>query len=415
MRRAADTEPSEVRSARSTVIGMDLASRASDARPRSWGEWWSRARDSRTNRGTRGWYIGASFGLLYQTLTAIAIWTSGGSVAVKVAATALLVVYCALFVFIPPMVWWAPLRDRLIAVGAYWLISFAFFPLLGGTTFWLWVLVAAVGAAVFKELVIVVAFTAALMLLPILYGWATGFVDGSAWSAIITFSVASMMFGLNRQIQMVRELRQTQTEVARLAVIEERARFSRDMHDVLGHSLTVVTVKSELARRLVSLDPTKAEAEIADIERLSRAALADLRAAVAGYREMSLSTELAAAHTALAAADIEAHLPRNGEIVQPELRELFGWVLREGVTNVIRHSGARNCWVDLTSNALAISDDGRGVGMVGVVGADDGTLAQQNGTGLDGLVERARRVGARVVAAPSIRGGFQLTVRGAAE
>ena len=224
-----------------------------------------------------------------------------------------------------------------------------------------------------------------------------------------------MMFGLNRQMRTVRELRQAQSEVARLAVVEERARFSRDMHDVLGHSLTVVTVKSELARRLVSLDPARAEAEIADIERLSRGALADLRAAVAGYREMSLSTELAAAQTALAAADIEAHLPRNGEIVRPQFRQLFGWVLREGVTNVIRHSGAENCWVELTEDSLVVSDDGRGAGMVGLVGADAAPLAQRGGNGLDGLGARAREAGARIVAGPSIHGGFQLSVRKAAE
>jgi two-component system sensor histidine kinase DesK len=393
---------------------MDLASRTSAERPANWAEWWGRARDSMTNRATRGWYIGAGFGLIYQALTVIAVWLSPGSTAEKAAATVLLVVYCAIFVFLAPMVWWAPLRDRIIAVTAYWLLSFVFFPLLGGTTFWLWVLVAVVSAAVFEELAIVASVTAVLIVIPLIYGVLTDFVDSAAWTGIITFSVTSMMFGLNRQMRTVRELRQAQSEVARLAVVEERARFSRDMHDVLGHSLTVVTVKSELARRLVTLDPARAEEEIADIERLSRAALTDLRAAVAGYREMSLSTELAAAHTALAAADIEAHLPRNGEIVRPELRELFGWVLREGVTNVIRHSGAKNCWVDLTDDSLVVSDDGRGAGMVGVVGAEGAPIAQRAGNGLDGLVARARTAGARVVAGPSIHGGFQLSVRKAA-
>lgn len=419
------------RSGRSTVIGMDLASRTpATERPASWDEWRSNARASLTNRATRGWYIGACFGLLYQALTVVAVWTSPGSVGAKALATVLLIVYCGVFVFLAPLVWWAPLRDRLIAVTAYWLMSFVFFPLLGGNTFWLWVLVAVVSAAVFEELVIVASVTAVLIVIPLIYGWLTDFSDSAAWTGIITFSVTSMMYGLNRQMRTVRELRQAQVEVARLAVVEERARFSRDMHDVLGHSLTVVTVKSELARRLVSLDPARAEAELDDIERLSRAALTDLRAAVAGYREMSLSTELAAAQTALAAADIEAHLPRNGEIVRPELRELFGWVLREGVTNVIRHSGARNCWVDLTADSLIVADDGRGMPMVGVVAAGatgsgaatasrDGSPrsagAGTAGNGLDGLVERARTAGARVVAGPSSHGGFQVSVRKAAE
>jgi two-component system sensor histidine kinase DesK len=220
------------------------------------------------------------------------------------------------------------------------------------------------------------------------------------------------MFAFSRQIESYRKLKQAQGEIARLAVIEERGRFSRDMHDVLGHSLTVVTVKSELARRLVSLDPERAEAEIADIERLSRSALADLRAAVAGYREMSLSTELAAAQAGLAAADIEAHLPRNGEGVDPDLRELFGWVLREGVTNVIRHSGSRNCWVTVTRDSLEIEDDGKGMAAIGVVGAPDAALvAPGNGTGLDGLTARARQAGARVLVGVSPHGGVRLSVR----
>lgn len=416
--RAADAGGYGARSARSTVIGMDLASRTSAERPATWDEWWGRARESMTDRATRGWYIGACFGLLYQALTVIAVWLSPGSTAAKAAATVLLLIYCAIFVFLAPMVWWAPLLDRIIAVTAYWALSFVFFPLLGGNTFWLWVLVAVVSAAVFEEFAIVAVVTAVLILIPLIYGVLTDFVDSAAWTGIITFSVTSMMFGLNRQMRTVRELRQAQSEVARLAVVEERTRFSRDMHDVLGHSLTVVTVKSELARRLVTLDPARAEEEIADIERLSRAALTDLRAAVAGYREMSLSAELAAAQTALAAADIEAHLPRNGEIVRPELREVFGWVLREGVTNVIRHSGAENCWVDLTEDSLVVADDGRGAGMVGIVGADGipitAPIAERGGTGLDGLVARALSAGARVVAGPSIHGGFQLSVRKAA-
>jgi two-component system sensor histidine kinase DesK len=241
---------------------------------------------------------------------------------------------------------------------------------------------------------------------------ATGTFDDSWFVALITFSLGSMMFAFARQIESFRRLKQAQGEIARLAVIEERARFSRDMHDVLGHSLTVVTVKSELAQRLVALDPAKAEAEIADIERLSRSALADLRAAVAGYRQMSLSTELAAAQAGLAAADIQAHLPRNGEDVDPQLRELFGWVLREAVTNVIRHSGSRNCWVSVDRDSLDIEDDGRGLGPVAADGpADTAREPVARGNGLDGLVDRARNAGARILIGPSERGGLRLTVR----
>lgn len=183
------------------------------------------------------------------------------------------------------------------------------------------------------------------------------------------------------------------------------------MHDVLGHSLTVVTVKSELARKLVSLDPARAEQEIADIERLARAALADLRSAVTGYRAMSLSTELAVAQASLAAANIQAHLPRSGDVVAADLRELFGWVLREGVTNVIRHSGAHTCWIELDRDSLTITDDGhRSDDSAGRNAAIQPSDALSNGTGLRGLAERAAAVGALVRAEPGARGGFQLAV-----
>jgi two-component system sensor histidine kinase DesK len=223
-----------------------------------------------------------------------------------------------------------------------------------------------------------------------------------------------MMSAFARQLDALRRLRNAQGEIARLAVIEERARFSRDMHDVLGHSLTVVTVKSELARKLIPVDPDRAVEEIADIERLSRSALADLRAAVAGYREMSLSTELAAAQAGLAAADIHAHLPRNGEEVDPELRELFGWVLREGVTNVIRHSGSRNCWVTVGPESLDIEDDGRGPQGSGLEPAPVGSEVSPSapgGSGLAGLSARAAQVGARIAVGSGPRGGTLLTVR----
>ncbi len=96
------------------------------------------------------------------------------------------------------------------------------------------------------------------------------------------------------------------------------------MHDILGHSLTVVTVKSELARRLVSINPDRAEEKIADIERISRATLTDLRAAVAGYREMTVQTELVATQAALSAADIEPHLPISAVPANPHPVEVSG-------------------------------------------------------------------------------------------
>ena len=110
-------------------------------------------------------------------------------------------------------------------------------------------------------------------------------------------------------IQRNMQLAAARNELTRLALADERNRFARDLHDILGHSLTVVAVKAELAGRLASLDPARAEAEIGDVERIARQALADVRAAAGGYREVTLDGELASARTALAAAGIEADLP----------------------------------------------------------------------------------------------------------
>jgi two-component system sensor histidine kinase DesK len=186
-------------------------------------------------------------------------------------------------------------------------------------------------------------------------------------------------------------------ENTRLAVDNERNRFARDLHDILGHSLTVITVKAELARRLLDTDPERARAELTDLERLSRDALADVRRAVSGYRELTLPGELARARTALHSAGIEARLPQSTDDVPSDLRELFAWTVREGVTNVIRHSGARSCEIVLTPTSAEIRDDGRGPGVSG------------DGSGITGLRERAVAVGATLVTR-ALDPGFSLRV-----
>jgi two-component system sensor histidine kinase DesK len=227
---------------------------------------------------------------------------------------------------------------------------------------------------------------------------ASGFAHEIIFAPIITASVAISLLATSRQVVSNRRLRMANTEIARLAVQDERARFSRDLHDILGHSLTVVTVKSELAGRLVEIDPKRAIAEIKDIEDLARQALSDLRSAVSSYREVNLASELASALTALAAASIEAHVPLDAESVDPDLRAVFGWVVREGVTNVIRHSRAHSCWVELGHDTLVIRDDGVGEGSPAI------------GNGLRGLGERAHADGLVFAAATRPHGGFQVSV-----
>ncbi len=209
------------------------------------------------------------------------------------------------------------------------------------------------------------------------------------------------MFGVSRLAQRNAELQAAQQEIRRLAVAEERARTARDLHDILGHSLTVVAVKAELAGRLLELDLARAATEIADVERLARQALADVRGTVGAYRGVGLATELAGARSALAAAGIVADLPKAVPQLSAEADELFGWTVREGVTNVVRHSGARRCEIRVDGSAVEVRDDGRGP--VGEPGAA--------GHGLVGLRERARRLDATVTVGRRPGGrGFLLRV-----
>jgi two-component system sensor histidine kinase DesK len=214
--------------------------------------------------------------------------------------------------------------------------------------------------------------------------------------------VASLaVWGTVRLVERNAQLDAARQEIARLAVTAERSRFARDLHDLLGHSLTVVSVKAELAGRLVPIAPERAQAEIADIQRLTREALADVRSAVGGYREVSLGAEVARARSALEAAEIEPELPSSVDVVPEERQELFGWAVREGVTNVVRHSGAKRCWITLTPTSVAIEDDGTGPG---------GTTIEGTEHGLDGLRERASASGGSVTVGRSSQGGFALRV-----
>ncbi len=222
--------------------------------------------------------------------------------------------------------------------------------------------------------------------------------DGSLTFAVCTAAFA--MWGVNQLMLRNLDLMHARDENARLAVVDERNRFARDLHDILGHSLTVITVKAELANRIMDVDPARARAEIADLERLSRDALTDVRRAVQGYRDLTLPGEIARAREALRAADIDADLPNSTDEVPSDLRELFAWTVREGVTNVIRHSGATRCTVRLEATGVEVSDDGRG----------PCPAAGPGGHGLDGLRERAAAAGAVLVTRPVDPTGFALCV-----
>ncbi|MGA8114269.1 MAG: histidine kinase [Actinocatenispora sp.] len=184
-------------------------------------------------------------------------------------------------------------------------------------------------------------------------------------------------------------LRRAQSELARLAVADERLRIARDLHDVLGHRLAAVALKSDLARRLVAVDPGRAEAEMASAGQIVREALDEVRATVSGIREASLRGELSTAQALLAAAGVECVVAVPAETLPVAVADVAGWVVREGVTNVVRHARADRAWITV-----------RGVDPVVVDVTDDGQGSAEHrvGNGLTGLSERVTAVGGTLTA-----------------
>ena len=220
-----------------------------------------------------------------------------------------------------------------------------------------------------------------------------------------------------RRIELVEKLRETRAELARMAVADERLRIARDLHDLLGHSLSLITIKAELAGRVIGTDPDRAAREIAELETVARRSLGEVRVAVTSYRQPSLAGELTAARQMLAAAGMncQVHAPASFDLV-PEAEGLLAWTVREGATNVVRHSGARTVTITVAVAADAVTaevaDDGVGPGL----GADrHGTASHGSGppgSGLAGLAERARAAGAAISAGEGPGGkGFRLLVR----
>ena len=200
------------------------------------------------------------------------------------------------------------------------------------------------------------------------------------------------------------ELREARAELAEMAVAEERLRFARDLHDLLGHDLSLIALKAELAGKLMPARVDQAATEVAQIRDLTRSALVQVREAVGGYRQPTLSSELAGAKVALEAAGIELDVDAEDDALDPAVASVLAWAVREGATNAVRHSGARHAAITVRAGAgateLEITDDGRGA-----------PAHAGSGHGLTGLRERVQAVGGTVEAGAGPGGGFRVTVR----
>jgi two-component system sensor histidine kinase DesK len=357
---------------------------------------------------TRGWrrvvFPGVFLVYLLSVLAAVAKYSSGLA---AVAGYAILLAFCACYMIIQPDAAGSARGRRFwVLFGALAVLFAAEIPFARANAFIMCVYLAVLSVARLGARAAPVVFV--MTLLAVLVPWSVpSWHDGFATSwetgaAIAIPATALAMFGFFRVLRGNRELVEARMELARLAAENERSRIARDLHDLLGHSLTTITVKAGLARRLGAADVEGALREIGEVEELSRRALGEVRMAVANYRDVTLAGELANGRELLRSAGIAADLPRAVDVVDPHHQELFGWVVREGLTNVVRHSRARACAVRLTRSSVEIADDG--------TGGSSANGATAGGSGLSGLRERVEAASGTVDAGPASPHGWRLHV-----
>lgn len=234
----------------------------------------------------------------------------------------------------------------------------------------------------------------------------TGLVAGWGWGLASWLGVTTVLSGMGTFVMhyltaTIRELDATRVQLAEAAVSAERQRFSRDLHDLLGHTLSVVVVKAEAVRRLAETDPAAAAAHGAEIETLGRSALTEVRQAVAGYREGGLEDEISRAAAALRAGEIRPDIGHVPHGLDPGAERQLAWAVREATTNVLQHSGATTCRIQVELDPgwarVTVADDGHSTPERMPTGSvPTGHRGSRTGTGLTGLRERLAERGGTV-------------------
>jgi two-component system sensor histidine kinase DesK len=302
------------------------------------------------------------------------------------------------------LVLWLVLVALALVLSLIWGLSFL----------WLFVGVSAIAGVLFPLRRAFVVVSLLMVLPPVLSVILNGGITEVDWGATIalTLLVRALgldMLGLVHLSGAIRELHATRKELARLKVEEERQRLSRDLHDLLGQTLSMIALKSELAQLLAVEDQQRCVQEIAEIERVARRSLREVREAVAGYRQPRLESELEGARQILEAAGIDVQIEALRETLAQPLDTALAWTVREGVTNVIRHSRAQQCWIRLTQRE----------GIVRAEVLNDGgerrpeEKPSRRGLGLAGLRERVSPLGGSLSAGPLVLQGkehFRLCV-----
>ena len=315
-----------------------------------------------------------------------------------VAAVMVIAVFSAIFVWLALIVEERPERRILGAILTMTALAIVI-SLLGSTSAAYLVTAGAMAGDALRPRLAIVIIAVASVALGIVAVANDFDVVSTLTTMFIPVMVGLFASGVRRLVEANRELDAAREEVARLAVVDERLRFARDLHDVLGHSLTVIRAKSELASRLAATDAAAAGREMAEVERIARESLAEVRETVTGYRRLALGQELRDARDVLHDAGVDVSVTEAPAALRPDVDDVLAWVLREGVTNVIRHSGASSCHIETTCDGgnvrLIVTDNGRGA-------AD-----RRVGNGLLGARERLARVDGTLEAAATAN-GFRL-------
>ncbi len=259
----------------------------------------------------------------------------------------------------------------------------------------------------------------------VIHGYQSGLILAAGFIAPLAGLFA---YSAGRRADTLAMLRRTRAELARAAVAEERLRIARDLHDLLGHSLSLITLKAELAGRVISADPARAAREIAELESVARQSLSDVRGAVAGFRHPDLAGELAAARQLLDAAGIASQISSADTAGLPQdVDAALAWAVREGATNVVRHSKATHVAIaistgpavataEISDNGPAAADELVAAGVPVLTTGPDGRAATARarpmftGSGLVGLAERVRSLGGELAAGTVEPQGFRLRV-----
>jgi two-component system sensor histidine kinase DesK len=285
------------------------------------------------------------------------------------------------------MVYTKSRRNQLLLLIALAALGIAYYPLNAGAC-GMFIYVAAFVPFVTETILVCVVTFVGVSATMMLEGWLLHLSPWNwAFCAFIAIAVGAGNLAAAQRMRANKRLDLAHEQIAHLAKLAERERIARDLHDVLGHTLSVVVLKSELAGKLLERDPERARSEIGDVEQIARKALGEVREAIRGYRSEGLAAEIARAQKTLDAAGVTLEFETTPPQLAPAEETVLSLIVREAVTNIVRHAQARRCRLEFAANgtgtALVVEDDGRG----GI---------RQEGNGLRGMRERVESMGGQL-------------------